>query len=412
MPANRVIRRVVLERSSRPLLVRFLTVHGAAFFAAHDFPLDGLAAAPSSDRALVHHLFDLLHTPSLARPPALLAALAALDALATPNGGDELVRLDVDARLPRATYGDEDLALFALLERPELATEARRAADADRVQSFTEYEPGVHGPLAFGDAEKVALASTLAPRLDAKDRTRLCIIHATRDGDETSLEIVHGRRARTFDKIDAKSLQVDASTDSHTERAFVTLDRRAGNVAIHAAVAVKDLVCESLGEVLASRRDFFRAARVYDLSPFRDLDTALAIDGASPRLRRVELHAISAQTPLGSAVTFARPRQDLLADRAVRDPLLAVLGYGTPVAVKLYLVIDGRERPLKVEIAVNGKKNRVDFDRDDPAIVEVVRSYLRARGVLRDVAPPPVTIAPPAPEAKPDAGPSSVAVTG
>ncbi len=44
-----------------------------------------------------------------------------------------------------------------LLDHPELAVDARREADADEVQSFTEYEPETPGPIRFCDAERAAL---------------------------------------------------------------------------------------------------------------------------------------------------------------------------------------------------------------------------------------------------------------
>jgi hypothetical protein len=52
----------------------------------------------------------------------------------------------------------------------------------------------------------------------------------------------------------------------------------------------------------------------------------------------------------------------------------------------LYLSIQGRPRALGVELSIKGGKNLVDFDRTDPEIVEIVRGYLRARGVLREAA--------------------------
>jgi len=55
-----------------------------------------------------------------------------------------------------------------------------------------------------------------------------------------------------------------------------------------------------------------------------------------------------------------------------------------PVAVKLYLSVAERARPVCVELSTKGGRNLIDFDRSDPDIVEIVRGYLRARGVLRE----------------------------
>jgi hypothetical protein len=115
MASKRLVRRVVLERASRILLVELLRTFGASFFAAHGVSLDELEAAPARDRRLVHRVFDLVHdaraVPEV--PAALRARLAAWDALATAAGGEAILHADVTTKIPRATYGDEDLALVA-----------------------------------------------------------------------------------------------------------------------------------------------------------------------------------------------------------------------------------------------------------------------------------------------------------
>jgi hypothetical protein len=62
----------------------------------------------------------------------------------------------------------------------------------------------------------------------------------------------------------------------------------------------------------------------------------------------------------------------------------AALGAGRVVAVKLYLFVSGRPRPVGVELSTKSAKNMVDFDRSDPDVVAIVRGYLTARGILRD----------------------------
>ena len=388
MSSKHVVRRVVLERASRPLLARFLKTHDAGFFDAHGLSLDALAESKARDRTLVYRVLDLLDDKTLvpALPAALRALLATLDALATSNGGEAILRADEKGLIPRATYGDEDLALVMLLDHPELAVEAKREADADDVQSFTEYEGGAAAPVAFGDAELARLEHALGTKLEALGRTRTCKIHRRREGSHVSLEIVHARRPKTFDKVDAKTLEIDLSTDIHTERAYVELDLDTGTPLIHAARGVKDLVREALGEVLAGSAQHFRAARSYDLSPFADPASALSVTGASPRLSRALLHAIHVQTPNGGTVmSFVRSRKNLLEDEEVTECLAAALRSGRPVAVKLYLFIQGRSRALCLEISTKGGKNLVDFDRSDSEVVAIVRGYLRARGVLREM---------------------------
>jgi hypothetical protein len=200
-----------------------------------------------------------------------------------------------------------------------------------------------------------------------------------------SLEIVYARRPKTFDKVDAKTLAVDQSTDIHRERAFVEIDLASGTLLVHAPVAMKEIVRASLGEAMTGARAFFRPARSYDLSPFADPDTALAPTGMPARLRRVELHALHVQTAGRTILSAVRPRASVLADDEATESIAAALRAGDPVGVKLYLFLDERPRPVCVEIATKGGKNVVDFDRSDPELVTIVREYLRACGVLRDL---------------------------
>ncbi len=401
MPSKSVIRRVVLERCSRPLLARFLEKHAAAFFEAHGVSLAALAASAPRDRALVRRVFTLIHdrTLSPALPPTFPGLLGVLDALATSNGAEAILHADTQRLLPRATYGDEDLALVMLLDHPELAVEARREADADEVQSFTEYELARPVALRFEDEHRAALAATMGPAFEARGRTPLCEIFTRREGDVVSLEIVHGRRPKTFDKVDPKSLELDQSTDIHPERAFAELDLKGGTVAIHAPRGSKDLLRESLGVVLGADPALLRPARVYDLSPFADVAGALSTAGASPRLVRVELHAIQVATLIGKTVmSFVRTRQNLFDDEEAAECVEAALRCGRPVGVKLYLFIEGRARPLRLELSTKGGGNLIDFDRSDPEIVAIARGYLVARGVIRaareDASPPSARIAP------------------
>jgi hypothetical protein len=397
MPVKRLVRRVVLERASRILLARLLTTFGASFFEAHGLSLAELAASVPRDRRLVHRVFDLVHdtkaVPEL--PAALRSRLAAWDALATPAGGEAILHADVSGAIPRATYGDEDLALVMLLDHPQLAVEARREAEADEVQSFTEYEPEAPRAFAVGDAEIGALARTLGERLEAKGRTRLCKVHRRREGSQLSLEIVFAKRPKTFDKVDAVALELDASTDIHTERAFAELDLDRGALAVHAPPVMKEMLREALGTVLAGAASFFTPARSYDLSPFARPEEALSTAGVFD-LSRVELHALHVQTRGGgTTMSFVRPRRDVQGDDDALPVVQLALERGVVVAVKLYLFIHGRARATCVELSTKNARSVLDFDRSDPEIVAIVRAYLVARGVLREspVAPAP---APPA----------------
>jgi hypothetical protein len=320
-------------------------------------------------------------------PAALRSRLAAWDALATPAGGEAILHADVSRAIPRATYGDEDLALVLLLDHPELAVEARREAEADLVQSFTEYEPEAPRAFAVGDAEVSRLEQALGERLEAKGRTRLCKVHRRREGSHLSLEVVFAKRPKTFDKVDAVALELDASTDIHTERAFAEIDLDHGALAIHAPAVMKDMLREALGAVLAGAGSFFTYARSYDLSPFEKPEEALSVDGVAA-LTRVELHALHVQTRRGgTTMSFVRPRRDLRGDDDVLPVMRLALERGAVVAVKVYLFVAGRSRPTCVELSTKNARSVIDFDRSDPEIVAIVRAYLSARGVLREGAP-------------------------
>ncbi len=98
----------------------------------------------------------------------------------------------------------------------------------------------------------------------------------------------------------------------------------------------------------------------------------------------------------GTVMSFVRSRKDLLEDEEARDSLATALRSGVPVAVKLYLVVAERARPVCVELSTKGGRNLIDFDRSDPDVVEIVRGYLRARRVLREMATASASIVEPA----------------
>ncbi len=86
---------------------------------------------------------------------------------------------------------------------------------------------------------------------------------------------------------------------------------------------------------------------------------------------------------------------DLRDDPALKTLLDDPAAIGGPVGVKLYLRILGRPKPLKVGLSAKQGRNRLSFDRSDPEVVALVRAYLLARGVLREIAiaaPPPSSV--------------------
>lgn len=386
----RIVRVEVLERAARTLLAELLS-REVAFFRARGFSIEALGGSSPADRDVVHALDALLHDAAAApaMPHALRDALRALDALATSAGAEELVRLDAQSRrLPRATLGEEDLALTALLRHPDLAADALEivAFTHDASHAFTEYEPADGRTLAWIDGKhRAALAAALGGRLEARDRTRYCEVRTTETDGEWAIAIAHGDRPKTRERVDAGALSARPVTDIAAHKAHVRLSKHGGKLAVRAwPPTVHELVRRSLGEVLAGDEDHFRADEAYDLSPFLRPDAALARDGV-PGLAAVEMQAMSIATPGGVRVQVARPRKDLLSSDAA--PVLdAALAYGRVVAVTLYVTVDtgeGRAKRSKVELNVKERRTEVQFDREDSRIAGVVREYLIARGVMR-----------------------------
>jgi hypothetical protein len=382
---KRVIRRGVLERAAHGLLARYLAPF-APYLEAHGVSLAALGESPQDDRALPRALDSIFHDSgaNAAPPSELLERLIALDALATPDGAMELVRLDKDKKLPRGTHGDEDLALVALLDHAELAASAKVAASRETETKFVEYAPAAGmRPRSLDDAAVAALRELLGAELDALDHTAYCDVTLAAQGDELLLEIDHGSRPQTRDRVDPKSLRVAQVTDVTARRAYARYHGVSGRLCVRALPRVRQIIVRAFGHVLAGDPEAFRAEGLYDLSPFLDLETALAVEGVT-RLVKVELHCLTVATADGLAVAFSRPRKDALASTG-RGVLEAALAAGDPVSVRVYLHVLGRSRPIRLELAADGKNNSVDFDRDDDEVALVVNGYMRARGILCSV---------------------------
>ena len=383
MPGPRIVRADALARAKPSALARLLAPF-AAFFAAGDVDVASLGAATQVPRAIARRIATAAHDPRA--PAPLRALLGAFDSLADPRGAAELVRLDVARRLPRATLGDEDLALFALLDAPDLADRAlvvSRAVRAarDPARAYTDYEPS-GGPVAYEDVLHAKLEERLAGRFEARDSARYSSALVSDTEEATLFEIAHGDRPRTREIVDTRALALALVTDTSAHRAYAVLDKKTGwlSVAAHAP-AVKDLVRRAFGEVLAGDEAYFRAGEIYDLGQFSDLREALSVEHV-PGLCRVEVHALTVATPKGVLASFSRAREDLLGGDAT-DIVRAAIAAGAIVGIRLYLSLQGREQKSKVEITAKDGRNVVEMDREDTELAAVVRAYLLARGVLR-----------------------------
>jgi hypothetical protein len=222
MPAHpRLVRLDVLTRADRAALVRLLSPF-RAFFDSQGVSLPALAKAPQPDRAGARRLLAAAHDRSA--PDTLRALLEALDTLATPAGAAEIVRLDVDARLPRGALGEENLALAALLETPDLSRDALRLTRAVRAardpsRAYTDSEPSDGRAIAYLADMKEALERLLATGFEARDSTRYARVLVTETEEAWVFEIGHGERPRTREIVDTKSLALALVTDVAAHRA-------------------------------------------------------------------------------------------------------------------------------------------------------------------------------------------------
>lgn len=337
------IRRDAFLGATPALLARALAEHEAAL-AAHGFALPRLAEAKRGDEATIDALVAALHGDL---PASLVERLRAFDVLATGAGADALVRLDEARRLPRGTHGDEDLALVAIVDAPDLAAEALvHAAPAhEPTRAFTEYRaPRI---VSWSDERhRDAPSKAIATRLEERDRTALCKIHRTETADEHVFDIGLGDRPKSRTIVDPKSLTTTGVTDITGQRAYARLSKTSAAIAIRAwPPVVHDVVRRAFGEVLGGDVEFFRAEDLFDLSPFKRLEEALAVEGV-PRLKHVEIHAIIVRTPGGVRSAISRARASIVGVDA-DDAIAAWLANSAVEGVKLYLTIDGRSKAAR-----------------------------------------------------------------
>jgi hypothetical protein len=377
-----VIRRSVLEHASRALLAKYLAPW-SSFFATHDVSLAALVESPQSDHALPWRMYALLKDERTAVAPAELSeALTALDMLASDEGRGELVKFDFDEKLPRGRLSNEDLALTALLEQPDVATLARLAARPVTESAFAEYVPATKPSIKrFNDATMEELRARIAKTLASLDHAAYCAIRWLPNDAGIEIEIDHGSRPRARDIIDLESLETKHVTDATVRRAYVAYHEKSGRLSIRALATVRDLIRRSLGDILGGEPELFRAEGLYDLTPLKDLDALLAPEGV---LKSIEIRQLVVITPNGTKLDSSRG-QHLLADECEGEIVRAHARIGRPVGAKLYLEHEQRSRPIRVEIHANDHRNTIDYDRRNPTIARFVERFLRSRKILLDM---------------------------
>jgi hypothetical protein len=363
------------------MLARLLEAHGG-YLASVGVELGALAASAQMDRKLPRRIYAIFNDPSIepGPPTELSELLGALDLLASDEGATELRRIDREGLLPRNRFGPTELALVAMLEQPELAALARAVTRPSMETKFAEYGAAPGTKLApLDDAAQKALEAWLSKGLEVRDHTGFCFTQAFRKDGHIEIEVDHGTRPRTRDTVDPDSHALSQVTDVTARRAFARLVSATGRLSVRGLPAVRELIRTGLGAVLAGDPQAFGAKGLYDLTPFKNLDTALAADG---RLLLVELRKITFVRDSGLHVDFTR-RENMLAQPSDAEDVRHFAARCTPVAVKVYLHHeDYRTRPIRVELHANGSNNAVDYDRREARVVRIVEAYLRSRDVM------------------------------
>ena len=371
------VRRDFLERLARPLLARILSPYEAEL-GARGVSVPALAATDPNDRRAVRPLHDLLDAPDDAALVPVVERLASVAKVATPAGREALIKLDAEQVLP-ARLGGEDLAATAYLEFPELFAAVRVGSACDSVKGFVLYEGAMGREPRFDDDATSTTSAFLAAWFKSKHRTAYCDIVIKRRGLERHFEITHGKTPSTHTVIE-DSLATRIVTQVNMQRSYAVYSEQACILAVHALEFIKEGIRASFGHGFAGDvAHFAKATNVLDLSPLRDLTTALAPD---PTLGvfGVELRAIVIAAADGSPATHGPHKQAdirLTEQRAAIDFALAREG-ARVTYVKLALDL-GRGRPLLVEI--EGGRNQLDYDRRDPGAESVLLQWLSARGI-------------------------------
>ena len=228
-PPMHLVSRELLERVRRDLLARVLEPY-RLWLEAKRIKLDALRDSPQDDHALVHPLHDLLNGGDPLLPPALTAALPALDAVATEWGHEQLRRLDAKKVLPQERLGNETLAAVAYLDHPELFAQVKVGAKPARVTGYTEYTPRALKPLPRDPARFAALGRALGAAFAQRGRPKYCEPLVTHFARESIIDFVFARLPSTTEQLTeslSKADDVDEGDHAAGARVLPPRDRAA-----------------------------------------------------------------------------------------------------------------------------------------------------------------------------------------
>jgi hypothetical protein len=375
MANKRIVRREILDHITRPLLARVLAPY-AELFAARGVLLEELAATDQNDRRLVGRVDDVVHEDVAATPAALRSHLAALDALA--NGPGQAALFELCPALVALRPGPEDTAAMALLDHPEAFARVKRLGEGGAGLQFTDFDAVSDRAPDLRPAAIAAFKGGMLAWLVPHGRTELCNVNVCERAEEVYAEIEHGRPPVT-DDIVSEALELKQRTDVRAERAIAIVDRATCRLSVHAGhAAIKELLRRLVGLYLFGNAGHFHRGGVYSLAPLaKDLDAALSVEGV-PGLKGVTLLAITVLTGDERVTREAVKVKDLRESRRARELFEMLSDDGAVEWVKLRLAIEGRGRPLLLELSSSRKK----VPRMSAEVERTVDEWLLARGFI------------------------------
>jgi hypothetical protein len=404
---RRPVPRQLLERVSRPLLVRLLAPYAAALEAVHAFPLAALAASAQTDRTQVDTLWRLL-----ADAPADLVELrddliAVADA-STPGAHEVLLGHDTERLLDRELSAEDCAAVARLDHRPLFEAARAQTAGGAQPKAYATYKSRALRPLSTETLPE--FERQMSEAMYARNRSDYFKAHVWRNAAEHHMDLVFGRLAAARDllnKVGSAGARVlhDVTTqvtDRFTERTHAIYHDDTGELDVAGYDWFKETVRRTFGLAHFGDEAHFFGDETITLAPLADLDSALSNFGV-PGLETVHLQEM--WIDLGGA----RPSYICVGargncmDTAAGDYGRRALTDGTVVEATFLLKIANRLRPLKLHLVAPRK---MEFDRRDPRIVRIVREWMACAGFMsvagHDASQPIAT-----PEAAHDDSPST-----
>jgi hypothetical protein len=259
--------------------------------------------ALENDDACARRLLKVFTRSDERMPGSLLRDLYILEELSDEDGHQRIIeeadRLRIDLRSIPGDACPGDFALLVLHTHPHLIRICHEKTIARQVKRYYEYPSVDQQRFGFRDVDAAAEASKarLAPWFEQRRRTRKCETFVYQDDDEIRILITHGGVFRADGNITSR-LELSRLPWRPQKHDSIIYDMQSGILKVHAEFeAERQAYRETLGEVLVSDIDFFRAGPCYTLEPLRSNGGVLTLaDGVrSARLTEVVVEMESAE---------------------------------------------------------------------------------------------------------------------